>query len=144
MALELKLFDLFFKIYSSYFSYSCAKTFLIENPIQWSRHHSQLPPLFPASVLFFLIFYTIPDGQYTKIKLLIFLLLLVKINIAILVRVIKEVTTIQQVKDNQSEQIRQDEHFPLPMNHTILSTQLFPEECQILVTNELHNGIAHY
>ena len=56
--------------------------------------------------IFFLIFYTIPDGQYTKIKLLIFLLLLVKINIAILVRVIKEVTTIQQVKDNQSEQIR--------------------------------------
>ena len=63
-------------------------------------------PFFPASVLFFLIFYIIPGGQYTKIKLLVFLLLLVKINMAILARVIKEITTIQHVKDNQSEQIR--------------------------------------
>ena len=32
MAQGLKLFDLFFKMYSSYFPYSCAETFLIENP----------------------------------------------------------------------------------------------------------------
>ena len=63
-------------------------------------------PFFPLLSYFFLIFYIIPGGQYTKIKLLVFLLLLVKINMAILARVIKEITTIQYVKDNQSEQIR--------------------------------------
>ena len=41
-----------------------------------------------------------------KLNNMFFLLLLVKINLAILVRVIKEITTIQHVKDNQSEQIR--------------------------------------